>query len=525
MKKNVRTSPQYLGPVLCSISRYKDENLLSFLMRLAVHNEYDPPELFIRCIQEVLRSHGLSSTLWTFSDDRIFAFLATITWLDIADLRAALPPSYMSVRKENVLSFCPLCVAESPYYRIPWMVDVCTACIDHNCLLINQCSECGSTLPMRSVIEAICHTCGTSFQNMQIVSLRKDTSGLIVQRMVYNWIVAPFDVDSLQFNVGLPTFFPEILYGVASNWRHTLRHCSQHWGYVQRWKVLIGDQWAGQPREMKFKPPTQQRWNVPDMMNMHTSYTVALLALQDWPYNFYHFLAEAPIEWEKFVNFHHPDYAFVRRAFEQFVGAYVLPGLELIGRSKEVPRLKTGTPKYIACTAAQQMLDVSSRVIQHLIAAKRLFSQIVAQQVFVRVREVEQLQQTWNQPLKASVAARWLGVSIDVVHELAVLKVLPVIDEQRLAGEQRLYFEKRSIVDLIDAISELERVPDRWFHGVPIEAASQRVGVSIARILQLILDERIRCWRNGDASVSVYALRVYPSQVKSVNESVEKWQS
>ncbi len=59
------------------------------------------------------------------------------------------------------LRYCPLCMAEMPYYRLCWRFLAIAGCHKHGCHLLNECGHCGTPVPFLPYVPriAFCTTC------------------------------------------------------------------------------------------------------------------------------------------------------------------------------------------------------------------------------------------------------------------------------------------------------------------------------------------------------------------------------
>jgi len=76
------------------------------------------------------------------------------------------------------LRYCPLCLAESsfPYYSLLWRFLTIPGCASHGCLLLEQCGQCGSPLPLvlRTPRLGCCPTCQRELSTCQTAALPRE---------------------------------------------------------------------------------------------------------------------------------------------------------------------------------------------------------------------------------------------------------------------------------------------------------------------------------------------------------------
>ncbi len=66
------------------------------------------------------------------------------------------------IRNRPGLQYCPLCMAENPFFRKLWRVGWATVCVAHRRRLLDRCAVCASILaPFSSPTAFVCHNCLT----------------------------------------------------------------------------------------------------------------------------------------------------------------------------------------------------------------------------------------------------------------------------------------------------------------------------------------------------------------------------
>jgi hypothetical protein len=492
---NITTSQQVQPrkPLLCLAPRYQDEALLSFLFRLAKHNGYDPPRMLIQYILDLIHREGFRGRLWRPTEQGIFDLLAELTLVMPQALRAALPPMYMCCRRQDDLVFCAPCVAEAAYYRMHWMVDMCTACPRHRCLLLTHCTTCRKRMTLEALMQATCGNCRTPVSEMRVVMIDHDRQGLMIQQHVQSWIIHEARPSSFSRCGDYPDVSVKELYTIIWNWS---RHAEPELATSQR------------PRLPHSSQPPSCQWT--HIAYDHARFTTAITAVQHWPYNFYKFLSDVPEAWESVA--HISDVA--RNAYTTFVGTYLLPALSCSSFAPPSLQQKRHSDPYITIDEARYTLQLSHRVMQHLMEAQTFVTEIVGHTTFICATEVHTLKHTWSAPVDIHVAARWLGVPIKVVYGLIQHGLLPVGKNMDAEDDTATYVLKSAIITLIDTIRRREERATRYCSALLLEHAAERNHVPVADILCLIVMDRISCWRDRDASVSPLALRVYPGFVR-----------
>lgn len=71
--------------------------------------------------------------------------------------------SFLSTHLGAVLRYCPACLAEQTYYRLPWRLLILPGCARHGSYLLDRCGHCGQPVPLvpfRPLRIGRCPTCG-----------------------------------------------------------------------------------------------------------------------------------------------------------------------------------------------------------------------------------------------------------------------------------------------------------------------------------------------------------------------------
>jgi len=71
------------------------------------------------------------------------------------------------------LRYCPVCLAETGYYRLPWRLLTIPGCEQHHCRLRETCPHCGQALPLIPIHLklGVCEYCGSDLADAPVVGL------------------------------------------------------------------------------------------------------------------------------------------------------------------------------------------------------------------------------------------------------------------------------------------------------------------------------------------------------------------
>ena len=146
---------------------FPDESGLGFCLRVSVDNGAN--------LHSLRRIIGLSDSVFISQMDA--GKLSQLTQTSLDWLRAALPPKPSSKIRtcyghkwfsppyhfRSSPQLCPLCVNRSGYARDIWDVALSTICVEHNCLLIDHCTDCGAAIRWNRPALEVGH-CGHIFK-------------------------------------------------------------------------------------------------------------------------------------------------------------------------------------------------------------------------------------------------------------------------------------------------------------------------------------------------------------------------
>lgn len=91
--------------------------------------------------------------------------LATTFYYLVQKFDRLVDPKVMAWFLKNCLSdglrYCPLCLGEAAYYRLPWRFLTLSGCVRHGCRFLDRCGHCGRQLPFLStpLVVGICQHC------------------------------------------------------------------------------------------------------------------------------------------------------------------------------------------------------------------------------------------------------------------------------------------------------------------------------------------------------------------------------
>lgn len=151
---------------------YRNESLLSYLIRISIANEVELEWIFNKTEISLGKNTNYINML---NDNLIIRRIADLTGIDFDELRnmtiCSYPYSsgrrlgvytrhdkfqyYDYIKIENV-KYCPHCLEEGNYHRKHWHVTPLMICKKHKNLLIDKCNNCGSKLSIKNIVYGKC---------------------------------------------------------------------------------------------------------------------------------------------------------------------------------------------------------------------------------------------------------------------------------------------------------------------------------------------------------------------------------
>jgi len=179
----------------------------------------------------------------------------------------------------NAVQFCSLCLKESSYHRLAWVPAVSSACLHHKCLLSNQCSNCGSSISIRELINKFCKNCKADLREMPSTYVGGNKLGMISQQAIQSWL-------SLALAPQVPSYFkwpdqpPIIMYQLLDKLFLSLLSCQKDWPELPGVFISLSKE-VNQTLKTHIKMSPYHAFHL---------YRAAFKGIAFWPYGLYLFL-------------------------------------------------------------------------------------------------------------------------------------------------------------------------------------------------------------------------------------------
>jgi TniQ len=342
---------------LFSIPFSSDEWLSSYFTRLSKRNRYATLTAVENLCRQHRRAEGITdtlerpiltqsydviSTITGLSPDRLYAGTVhrfapilqppgkSATFLALTSNRSVpllcLDEMRRHLRSKNAAQFCPACLREHPYHRLIWVPLAVTACLVHNCLLVNLCPCCHSPVTTQSISTANCQRCMADLSATPCINLEGDSTGIAAQSVLQALLLGKGGNDTAQI-YNLPEQHPAVIYYFLYGLQSTLGEARGLWPTLDN-----SDNFTSVLQ-------TQPSFEVGnrEIMDNHRRYTIAFSGITNWPDGFrallsvycqasrtagekelFHKMGNLYAYWIE-QKWRHPAFRFVHDAFNGFL--------------------------------------------------------------------------------------------------------------------------------------------------------------------------------------------------------------
>ncbi len=477
----------------------EDESLASFLIRLGEANFYPSPSILIKLILDGTGAEThLKARIDLLSHPAVFERIAHLAQVDCLQLYKATanrfaefitPPeteigvldlpgnqkvpllheniAHEQIRPAFACQYCPLCIQQRPYYRLSWLLIATSVCLEHKCLLTNQCHNCKRPLRLQDIIKTRCSKCGIALGKAPCYYISDDEVGLLSQQVFQGLLFGK--AVPLPSEDYLPTCPPRVLFRVVDGLRSTAQRLA-----IAGWKNLHTLPAYHDILAESFKPGLDPRSFTP--YQSYCVYTTVFKGIAEWPSGFYELLDAQHEQKGNSLRkgglnsnlgrtysywfakqWQHAAFEFVQDAFDLYIiERYgVSHAIRHISRFRDTPALLNKF-SYISTHYAAELLNVRAGVIQRFIRSGHL---TVSQEnpSFVKRSDVLRLRETWNSIVGRVEAAQLLGVSEAVVQDLVNIGLLSP-EQSPDTGFRFWKFSEKDLCQLLDRVKSHTRI-------------------------------------------------------------------
>lgn len=514
---------------------FPDESLPSALARLAMLNHYDSPNVLTRLCrlnqfgdEPALRPSCSTiferiTALTGIPPDRLYAgtvhrFAPLLNLPDHPLDQLTLPngqvrPCFVpekrsrAVRPEAAAQFCPDCLQEHPYHRLPWALSAISVCLRHHRLLVDCCPACHRFVSLPAAAVVYCQHCRADLTQITSDVFPIDDLGQQSQQVIQRWFMNPLLPEESLGNL-LPPRPPAVWYYVMTQLGANLKRYQ-----------------SGTPSLPSHRPTPWQSY---------THYRVAFQALRDWPVGLYRFLedqlnpacskADQDVVYSEWLApiWCQPGLEFVQEALEEYLIDHCseLTNLRFPRRCRGQVR-SAQRLSFMTLDEASDLLHIPAALVWRLAQLGRitLIEEFPRRSYFARLvrrSSVWAMRRSWQIGLSRSEAAWWLGVSDAMLSDLVDAKLLAVetLPHQGLPEQ----FSKQAIADLWSLL--VERVQSA-FNVTPelleLDAAARLVkpmGLNATHLVGAVMQEQLPAYHEEPVLSAIDQVLFYPRDVQ-----------
>jgi hypothetical protein len=458
--------------LLITLNPEKEESFIGYIVRLTEVNGYETPS-WIFSLSGIDYMELQWKFTFVFSRSKKLENLAELTGGSLDDLVSLLylpvtPRRHpevdyeydffgallnRSIIRPHCPKVCPKCLAESGYSLRIWDCSLVTACPIHECMLLDTCPECNRRIKCIRNKLSIC-SCGCDWRDTNLTTIPEEQ--LAVSRRIYQLCGAiPGAKSAAQCGsplqgLGLQDFTVVIVF-IAGLFGKLARA-------------------TGRPsRSIKLRNT-----------ELHALFTKAHKVFGDWPDNFHQFL-RVQSTGKKRLNPHggeldtalrrefgsfyerlyedlrESQFDFMREAFAEFLTDRIKSQSEPSAAAPCGPSFDIDT--YISVAQARRLLKITHRALFDLIKVGEIDFVIrnkgTALRYLLRLSDVENVKDKFEQAISSRTLARQLGVDCGVIHELAKSGYLKTTSRRAIDGYHTSKFDPDAANKLLKTFSEL----------------------------------------------------------------------
>lgn len=516
-----------LPPLLCRSPLQPGESLISFLIRLAAWNRYEPATMLDRlCLagsSDTKVAHPFQATTFQRLADltliqpaqlyraTIHRFAQILTPPDV-ELPVVTLPSEQTVpllhrkglnkrlRPEAGAQFCPYCLREADYHRLIWMPIAVTICLKHQALLLNACPICDHSLSIREIVHCQCQYCHADLRQASTIQISDDPFGLLAQQVIQTWFmvgVTPEETSSI-----LPDQPAGTLYHLLEGLRMSILTFEPDWPYFHR-TSFASHTFTDRRTPFNRATPAQS----------HLLHTTAFKAITHWPDGFYDLLhayrcrPDKPFQHGLPADFsylytrclekrwQYPAFQFVQDAFNHYL-------LDHYDRTNAIVctnryQAITNRSPYMSVFEAAELLQTSFHFVLQLIGGGELTGYPPQDPHYLHHPFVDraEIAAWYRQHLLISIpeTAQQLALSPQVIVDLVKLRLLQAEDNPQVGQLYLGYIRKRSLDAFLHELSSRLFIPCR--HMIDLTTAAKVVaglGFNEAHLLNFVIHRQLR---------------------------------
>jgi hypothetical protein len=493
---------------LTQLNYYPHSRVLSWVCHERLDSPANPDSLSRpKWVQTFLKLAELSQVsvekLYEASDHRFIPVLTPpgqMPWMGAASRPMVTPIlAHSHLRPTTAAQFCPLCLKSSSSHRLSWVPAAAAICLEHSCLLVQNCPGCKKRVSVSEIVRQSCRTCLADLRMAKALSVAGDTLGILSQQAIQHWLsVAP--APRLPDNCYLPDPSPAKLYHFLEDLCRRLLACRADW-------PALPPPLEGLADRIPVPANHQQRLAPAQVYHLHH---LAFASLLDWPQGLFRFLDALrncnPLaqtqrlkairrDWFQEAEPASP-FVFAQQAFLDYLLARRIPiPLTMVKQFKAVSWFVERTGLWTEEHTAQ-VLELSVEDLRRFFPNGPLINcrwpQSRPSAPFFEHDKVLAVQSKWRSGWSISEASSWLGISkLDVVR-LAKRNILALLDGAEKNDPALWVFSRKTVEDFFEKVTNrLELFSGDAYHLCRLWELDHyllSVGIDCALLLQQVAD-------------------------------------
>lgn len=374
--------------------------------------------------------------------------------------------------------YCPNCLRTRDYHRLIWSLIPATICLEHKCLLVNQCPKCHKQLSVKEIVRKCCQACQTDLSAVKSRSVADDQLGLRSQQLIQSWFIGIFEPV---YGSGLPSVRPAELYRLLQSLLGCLMTRQKDWGMLSA--PLNGLPKQGILPMHKWLRLRQQLLSLNSEEVFHL-YRAAFSGIFNWPEGIFDFwdaysgheakqsLRSLQISWNG-TFWKNPEFELAHSDFIDYLIARKIPFPAALAekfRNEKWFVEKTGlcSIEYASTVSNIAVRDLN-QLLQHGLLRLCTWEYARRNIPILEIEKLLRLKQQWAVGWSVEEARTWLGVSEQTMDQLIKLGLVAVVQKTK-GGKSKQLLSCQSAKDFFEKITSQLKL----FEGNPRDTISLR---------------------------------------------------
>jgi hypothetical protein len=479
--------------------------------------------------------------LFAASDHRFAPILAPpqgppaeIPWIGSAS-KAILTPNLARerLRAASAAQYCPRCLKTAAYHRWSWVPAAAAICLEHHCLLVNQCPRCKKRISIQEIVRRQCAGCLADLRVARSRSVKRYGLGILSQQTIQSWL-ADADVTETPGMGSLPSRNPAVLYQFLENLSRHLLNCWKDWPALHAPLDRLARHIAAPIHHLPTLTPGGA---------FHLQ-KAAFIGILNWPQGLFQFLdacsryntsIQEPARHFKRVQQVYrdwfrpvwmvPEFEFMQQFFVSYLRLRKLPiPVRLAEQSTSVPWFVEQTGLWTE-TMTTQALGISAQELQRYGSAVSCRWPRSRKTPLFERDKVLALKQSWTRGWSVSETSSWLGLNLQDVIELAKRGVLASVDSPEAGGSHWVLSHQS-----VEVFFERVTAPLKLFQGDRNELVclyeairmTSYLGMDCAAFLQEVMDGSLPAFKREPEIQALWHIYFLKSMVKPVALSLRQ---